>query len=53
MIRFDGIESRVKINSLAFRLIAAAAVWTSLALVAGGFVLSNAFRFSVQHNFDS
>src|SRR5471030_499726 len=47
------LPSAIKINSLAFRLIAAAAVWTLLALVAGGFVLSSAFRASVQGDFDS
>jgi len=43
----------IKLNSLAFRLIAAAAVWTVLALVAGGLILSNAFRASVEGDFDS
>jgi len=47
------LPSAIKTNSLAFRLIAAAAVWTLLALVAGGFVLSNAFRTSVEGDFDS
>ena len=47
------LPSAIRINSLAFRLIAAAAVWTLLALLAGGFVLSNAFRDSVQGDFDS
>ena len=42
-----------KKTSIAFRLIAAAAVWTLLALVAGGWVLSNAFRASVEGDFDS
>jgi signal transduction histidine kinase len=45
--------ARLRLNSLAGRLIAAAAVWTILALVAGGLVLSNAFRTSVQASFDS
>src|SRR5579871_620252 len=53
MVRISAIGSWVKINSLAFRLIAAAAVWTSLALAAGGWVLSNAFRTSVEADFDS
>jgi signal transduction histidine kinase len=43
----------IRLNSLAFRLIAAAAVWTVLALVAGGIILSNAFRTSVEGDFDS
>lgn len=41
-----------RLNSLAARLIAAAAIWAMLALVVGGFVLSNAFRNAVQDNFD-
>ncbi|MEJ0041048.1 MAG: sensor histidine kinase [Rhizomicrobium sp.] len=45
--------ARLRFNSLAFRLIAAAAVWTLFALVAGGLILSNAFRTSVQNDFDS
>ncbi len=47
------LPSAIKINSLSFRLIAAAAVWTLLALLAGGWVLSNAFRASVEGDFDS
>ena len=47
------LPSPIKFNSLAFRLIAAAAVWTVLALVAGGLILSNAFRMSVQGDFDA
>lgn len=46
-------QRAIRLNSLAFRLIAAAAVWTVLALVAGGLILSNAFRSSVQGDFDS
>ncbi|MBL6938517.1 MAG: sensor histidine kinase [Alphaproteobacteria bacterium] len=42
-----------RLNSLAGRLIAAAAVWTVLALLGGGFILSNAFRTSVQDDFDA
>jgi signal transduction histidine kinase len=41
-----------RFNSLAARLIAAAAIWAMLALAVGGFVLSNAFRNAVQDNFD-
>jgi signal transduction histidine kinase len=40
-------------NSLAARLIVAAAVWTLLALLIGGFVLSGIFRASVQGDFDA
>lgn len=47
------LPSTIKFNSLAFRLIAAAAVWTVLAFVAGGLILSNAFRTSVDGDFDS
>src|SRR5664279_3836397 len=47
------LPSTIRFNSLAFRLIAAAPVWTVLALVAGGLILSNAFRVSVQGDFDS
>ena len=47
------LRRAIRLNSLAFRLIAAAAVWTVLALVAGGLILSNAFRSSVQGDFDS
>ena len=44
---------RLNFNSLAARLIAAAAIWAVLALAVGGFVLSNAFRNAVQDNFDT
>ena len=47
------LAARLRLNSLAGRLIAAAAVWTLFALVAGGLILSNAFRTSVQDDFDS
>ena len=40
-------------NSLTFRLIAGAAIWTVLGLVAGGFVLSGIFRSAVESSFDS
>ena len=40
-------------NSLAARLIAAAAIWTMLGLAVGGFVLSSAFRSAVLNNFDA
>jgi signal transduction histidine kinase len=44
---------RLRLDSLAARLIAAAAVWTMLGLVVGGFVLSGAFRNAAQSSFDS
>ncbi len=40
-------------NSLTFRLIAGAAVWSMLGLLIGGFVLSGIFRGAVQQNFDN
>lgn len=40
-------------DSLAFRLIAGAALWSVIALVAGGLVLSAIFRNSVENSFDS
>jgi signal transduction histidine kinase len=43
----------LRLNSLAARLIAAAAVWTMLALAVGGFVLSGAFRSVALENFDA
>jgi signal transduction histidine kinase len=42
-----------RFNSLAARLIAAAAIWTMLGLVVGGFVLSGAFRSAALDNFDA
>ena len=42
-----------RLNSLSARLIVAAAVWTVLGLAAGGLILSNAFRTTVESNFDS
>lgn len=42
-----------KLDSLAARLIAAAAVWTLLGLLVGGYVLSGVFRSSVQGDFDA
>jgi signal transduction histidine kinase len=39
-------------NSLTFRLIAGAAVWSILGLVVGGLVLSGVFRTAVQDSFD-
>jgi signal transduction histidine kinase len=40
------------LNSLTFRLIAIAAVWSVLGLLAGGMVLSNVFRNAVEESFD-
>lgn len=40
-------------SSLAGRLIAAAAIWTLLGFLVGGFVLSDVFRSSVQSDFDA
>ena len=42
-----------KLNSLAGRLIAAAAIWTMLGLMVGGVVLSNAFRNAAEDSFDA
>ena len=44
---------RLRLESLSSRLIAAAAIWTSLGLLLGGAVLSNAFRMAAQNNFDN
>ncbi len=40
------------LNSLTFRLIAIAAVWSVLGLLIGGLVLSNVFRNAVEDSFD-
>src|SRR5689334_22457523 len=40
-------------NSLSFRLIAGAAVWSVLMLAGGGFVLSGIFRSAEEASFDS
>jgi signal transduction histidine kinase len=42
-----------RLDSLQARLIAAAAVWTLLGLIIGGFLLSDIFRASQQGNFDA
>ncbi len=47
------MATSIRLNSLAARLIAAAAIWTMLALAVGGFVLSNAFRQAALDNFDA
>ena len=40
-------------DSLAFRLVAGAALWSSIALLAGGIMLSSIFRQTVEHSFDA
>jgi signal transduction histidine kinase len=50
---FLGTKVAPRLDSLSNRLIAAAAVWTLLALLVGGFVLSGIFRAAVQGDFDS
>ncbi len=45
--------SRIRLESLSSRLIAAAAIWTLLGLLVGGVVLSNAFRVAAQNGFDA
>ncbi|ABS62552.1 integral membrane sensor signal transduction histidine kinase [Parvibaculum lavamentivorans DS-1] len=40
-------------DSLAFRLIAGAALWSAIALLTGGLVLSTIFRNSVENSFDA
>ncbi|MES2295083.1 MAG: HAMP domain-containing sensor histidine kinase [Pseudomonadota bacterium] len=42
-----------RLNSLAARLIAAAAIWTMLGLAVGGAVLSNTFRNAAEDSFDA
>jgi signal transduction histidine kinase len=42
-----------KLDSLAARLIAAAAIWTVFGMGVGGYVLSGAFKSAVQDNFDT
>ena len=44
---------KLRLNSLAARLIATAAIWTLLGLMLGGLVLSAAFRSAAQDNFDT
>jgi signal transduction histidine kinase len=43
----------LKLDSLAARLIAAAAIWTLFGLLIGGFVLSRAFNSAVEDSFDT
>ena len=40
-------------NSLAFRLVASAAIWCALLLSVGGFALSRLFADTVERNFDA
>jgi signal transduction histidine kinase len=47
------VQSRLRLESLSSRLIAAAAIWTMLGLAVGGVVLSNAFRLAAQNSFDA
>lgn len=44
---------RIGSDSLAFRLVAGAALWSTIALLAGGIILSSVFRQSVEHAFDA
>ena len=44
---------RIRTDSLAFRLVAGAALWSSIALLAGGIILSSIFRNSVERSFDA
>ena len=46
-----GLNSRT--DSLAFRLVAGAALWSSIALLVGGILLSSIFRQSVERSFDA
>ena len=47
------LSPTLRLNSLAARLIAAAAIWTMLGLAVGGYFLSGAFRTTVLENFDA
>lgn len=42
----------IRLNSIATRLVAAAAIWVVIALVAGGLLLSNLFRVPLEQAFD-
>ncbi|HEY4343453.1 MAG TPA: ATP-binding protein [Parvibaculum sp.] len=46
-------DFRIRTDSLAFRLVAGAALWSSIALLAGGIILSSIFRQSVERAFDA
>jgi len=52
-MRFFQKRLYARFNSLASRLILAAAVWTMIGLAAGGFLLSDAFVSAVRDNFDT
>jgi signal transduction histidine kinase len=43
----------MRLDSLAFRLTAAAAIWLAIVLIAGGLALSSVFRQSVEATFDT
>lgn len=43
----------MRLDSLAFRLTAAAAIWLAIVLIAGGLALSSVFRQSVEDTFDA
>jgi signal transduction histidine kinase len=50
---FNRLRSFFRLNSLAARLIAAAALWIVLGLVGGGIALSGIFRSSAESEFDT
>ena len=54
-LKTAGVAQRIawRFDSLSARLIAAAAVWTLLGLLVGGYVLSGVFRSSVEGDFDA
>jgi len=43
----------MRLDSLAFRLTAAAAIWLAIGLIAGGLALASVFRQSVEDTFDA
>lgn len=43
----------LRTDSLAFRLVAGAALWSSVVLLAGGIILSSIFRNTVERSFDA
>jgi signal transduction histidine kinase len=47
------LQNAPRFDSLAARLIAAAAIWTLLGLLVGGYALSGLFRSAVEADFDS
>lgn len=50
---FSRIGLNGKTDSLAFRLVAGAALWISIVLLVGGILLSSIFRQSVERSFDA